>query len=333
MALEPVRVPPTPALRRWSDEHGFAPELVARWGEFYPDLGGLLAALARPSPTYLRVNGLRGDPEKTVEALHRKGFRLTRMPLPQSFRIDEAPFSAGATPEYLQGRYFLQDLSSQLAVSALEPKPGESIADLCAAPGGKTVAIADTMGDEGVIAAFEPDADRHQGLVSNLSRCGVAMAATYHRRAQDGEALSGRFDAVLLDAPCTGEGVIQRDPSRKLGQLQEYAACAKEQERLFETAAKLVRGGGRIVYSTCTLAPEENEAQVDAAIRDHGLVVEPLPAPLRNLRLEGKALVPGLTRAGPLRFDAAMERTAHALPHLHGCLGFYVARLRKEGSS
>lgn len=328
-ALEPIRVPPTPALRRWSAEHGFSPELVARWGEFYPDLPRLLEALSNPPASYLRLNGLRGDPASTLRRLEGKGFRLSPTPIKGCYRIDEAPFSAGATPEYLRGRYFLQDLSSQLAVMALEPRPGEAIADLCAAPGGKTIAIADEMRDDGVLVAFEPEPSRHRALVSNLARCGVSMASTQLRRGQEAAPLGPNFDAVLLDAPCTGEGVIQRDPSRKQGQLQEFAACAAEQESLFATASRILRPGGRIVYSTCTLAPEENEAQVDLAIRRLGLAVEPLPPALRDLRLEGEPLMPGLPRAGSTEFHASVSETAHALPHLHGCLGFYVARLRK----
>lgn len=330
---EPIRVPPTPALRRWSVERGFSPELVARWGEFYPDLQGLVEAMERKVPTFLRLNGLRGDPRETTNRMRAKGFTLEPGPLPGSVRLDGAPFSPGATTEYLLGRYFLQDLSSQLAPLALGAGPKDRVADLCAAPGGKTVAIADGMRNQGAIAAFEIDADRHQALVSNLARCGVVNCATWQKPAQAAAQLAAAFDAVLLDAPCTGEGVVARDPTRRQGQLQEYEACSREQEGLIDTAWRILRPGGVLVYATCTLAPEENELQVDAAVTSGRFRVEDLPRAVRDVRIGGQQLWPGLVAAGGRDLHPDLKRTAHALPHLHGTLGFYLARLRKEAAA
>ncbi|HEX9816984.1 MAG TPA: RsmB/NOP family class I SAM-dependent RNA methyltransferase [Candidatus Thermoplasmatota archaeon] len=330
--FEPIRIPPTPALRRWSSQNGFAPELVARWGEFYPDLQGLLRAMAQAPQTWLRLNGLRAPPEDTLRRMRERGMILEDGPLPQAAKVVETEFSAGATPEYLSGRYFLQDLSSQLAPTALDPQPGERIADLSAAPGGKTVAIADMMGDDGVIAAFEIDRARHQALTSNLARCGVTSAVSWAKPGQSAKDLGEQFDAVLLDAPCTGEGVVSRDPRRRMGQLQEYESCAREQASLLETAAAITRPGGRIVYATCTLAPEENELQVERAVKELGLVVEDLPQQLRDVKVGGQALFPGIQKLGTRELIPDVSKTLHALPHLHGILGFYVARLRKEAS-
>lgn len=330
LPAEPIRVPPTPALRRWSAEHGFSPELVARWGEFYPDLPGLLKAMVAEPKTWLRYNSLRGDPADTARRLRGRGVEIEPGPLPSSARVLASPFSVGATPEYLLGRYFLQDLSSQLAPLALDPRPGQRIADLSAAPGGKTVAIADLMHDDGVIASFEISPERHKALASNLARCGVTSCATWALAGERVRDLGMEFDAVLLDAPCTGEGVTARDPRRRTGQLREYAECARQQRSLLEAAAAVLRPGGRLVYATCTLAPEENELQVAHAASTLGLAIEDLPPAVREARLNGAALLPGLARAGPHELPAEVRRTAHALPHLHGCLGFFVARLRKE---
>ena len=332
LLTEPIRVPPTPALRRWSVDHGFSPELVARWGEFYPDLKGLVAAMQKPVPTYIRLNGLRGEPRDTVTRLRAKGFKVTAGPLPGSAMLEEAPFSPGATTEYLLGTYFLQDLSSQLAPLALLPKPGDRVADLCAAPGGKTVAMADQMRNKGAIAAFDPDVGRHQALVSNLARCGVINCAAWAKPGQSAAALEEAFDAVLLDAPCTGEGVVARDPTRKQGQLQEFAACSREQASLMDTAHGILRPGGVLVYATCTLAPEENELQVDAAVQSGRFRIEQLPEAVRDAKIQGQRLWPGMATVGGKDLHPDMKHTFHALPHQHGCLGFYVARLRKEAS-
>lgn len=330
--MEIQRIPPTPALRRWSEAHGFSPELVARWGEFYGDLPAMVSAMRKEPPSFLRMNPLRGDPAETRRRLEEKGVRLQESGIPLTWQIVEAPFSVGATEEYLTGRYFLQDVSSALAPLALEPRPREKIADLCAAPGGKTIGIAGLTHDDAAIFAFDANPDRVQALESNLHRCGVTSAAVYSASAQEAADLGIQFDRILLDAPCTGEGVIAKDAGRRQGQLQEYASCAVQQHELLGVASKMLRPGGVLVYSTCTLAPEENEAQVDAAIKEFGFRVETLPVALRELKIQGHPLAPGLLRAGPAAFDPSLKLTAHALPHPHGCMGFYIARLRKEAA-
>lgn len=327
-----IRVAPTPSVRRWSSDHGYNPELVARWAEFYPDLPALLRALDRPAKTFIRLNALRGDPQETVRRLEAKGVRLAPTALPAAWEVLETPFSVGATEEYLMGRYYVQDLSSLLASLALEPRRGERIADLAAAPGGKTVALADAVDNQAALFAFEPPGDRVRSLESNLHRCGVTCAAVCPWPGQEAPGLGVTFDRVLLDAPCTGEGVIQRDPNRRKGHLGEYEACASVQWELLDAAARVLKPGGRLVYSTCTLAPEENELQIQRALESGLYDVEDLPAALRKVRLGDAPLLPGLTQVGPLRLDPRVARTAHALPHPHGTLGFFVACLRRRAS-
>jgi len=278
------------------------------------------------------MNPLRGDPKETQRRLEEKGFRLEETGLPGTLTVLEAPFSAGATEEYLLGRYYLQDASSALAGFALEPRPGEAIADLCAAPGGKTIQIAGMTGDRAAIFAFDADPARARALESNLQRCGVQSAAVYPRPAQEAQAMGLQFDRILLDAPCTGEGVVQRDPGRRMGHLGEYEACARDQRELVDLAQRLLRPGGLLVYSTCTLAPEENELQVQRAVLESGFKAEPLPPLLRDLRLNGHALRPGLTRIAERDLHPSVALGAHALPFPHRTLGFFVARLRKEAS-
>lgn len=327
---EPIRVPPTPSMRRYAEQKGYSPEILARWNRFYDDVLGLVAAQERPPDTWIRMNPLAGDPDETLDRLERKGFRLTAGPLAQAWRVDEAPLSPGASHEYLLGRYQLQDLSTQLAVPALEPAPGERVLDLAAAPGGKTIQMAQAMDNEGVIHAFEIDPDRAQGLRSNLARCGVQNVVVHVRDGAGAVELPGTADRVLLDAPCTGEGVIRRDPTRKKGYLEEYAACARQQSALLRAGVEALRPGGVLVYATCTLAPEENEFQVNRALRDLPVRLEALPEAVSGLRLGGADLTPGLVDVDGHKLDPTLEQTAHTLPHRHGCLGFYLARLRKE---
>lgn len=329
-AVEPIRVQPSPALRQWSRRHGFSAELVARWGAFYGDLPALLKALETPPTSCLRLNPLRADPKTTRQRLEEKGFVLETTGVPLTLKIRESPFSAGATEEYLLGQYFLQDMSSALAPLALEPRKGETIGDFCAAPGGKTIQMASLVDDDAAIVAFEPEPSRTKSLRSNLSRCGVTSAAVLEAQGQSAGNLGFQFDRILLDAPCTGEGVISRDPRRRQGRVEEFAACAVEQHELLQAAAQSLRPGGTLVYSTCTLAPEENEFQVQAALETDGLVLEDLPTAVRDCRPQGNALVPGLTSIETRRLDSQISKSVHVLPHLHGSLGFYIARFRKE---
>jgi NOL1/NOP2/sun family putative RNA methylase len=327
--VEPLRVPAPPSLRRWADAHGYSSEILARWDAFYPDVIGLVDALEAPARRYIRLNPLKGRPDETLARLRAKGFELEPTPLAEAWEIRKEAMTPGATDEYLQGRYQLQDLSTQLAVMALEPEPGQRVFDLAAAPGGKTIQIAQAMRNTGSVHAFEIDAERAQALRSNLGRCGVVNTAVHVRQGEDARLL-GTADRVLVDAPCTGEGVIQRDPTRKRGQLEEYARCAQDQRSLLAAASDALEPDGILVYSTCTLAPEENEFQVAQALEELPLRLEPLPPAVADLRPGGHPLMPGLTHVAGHDLGSEVQATVHTLPHLHGCLGFFLARFRKE---
>jgi NOL1/NOP2/sun family putative RNA methylase len=329
--IEPIQVQAPPSLRQWAQARGYSHEVLARWDRFYPDVLGLVRALDQPAPRYIRTNPLQGPPDETIARLEAKGFKVTAAALEGAWRIQEEPFALGATEEYLMGLYQIMDLSTQLAVPALEPAPGETVVDLAAAPGGKTIHLAQAMENRGAIFAFDPDPERSRALRSNLARCGVRNTAVFVRPGQDAAAMGPVADRVLLDAPCTGEGVIQRDPTRKRIQMQEYEQCAALQGDLLAAATQVLKPGGILLYATCTLAPEENELQVERARDELGMVPEPVPAWMDDLRFGKNALTPGLTSVADMTLDPSMALGRHCLPHLHGCLGFYFARMRKEG--
>jgi tRNA (cytosine40_48-C5)-methyltransferase len=203
------------------------------------------------------------------------------------------------------------------------------VLDLAAAPVGKTIQIAQAMKNTGVIRAFDIDPTRSKAMRSNLGRCGVTNTIVHVAPGQDAARFEAWADRILLDAPCTGEGVIQRDPRRKRGSLTEYESCAKDQRELMDAAVKALKPGGVLVYSTCTLAPEENELQVQDALESHNLKLEPLPDPLAERAVGPQPLLAGLTRISQHELDPQIQLTRHALPHLNNCLGFYLARFRK----
>lgn len=325
--LEIQRVRPSPEVRAWSDRHGFSPELVSRWVTFHPRAQDLLRSLLAPTPRYMRVNTLHADPEGVAQSLADRGFALTRMPAPDPrlavFRVDEEPFAIASTPENLMGQLYVQDLASLTAPAALTPQPGDACLDMAAAPGGKTTAIVELTRDEAPVLAVDPSVQRAAALASNVRRLGMTSVAVKVAR---GEALEPRrrFDRILLDAPCTGEGVLPRDPHRRTGNLEEHASLYALQRRLMEQAAVLLEPGGVMVYSVCTFSPEECEGVVQYGVE---LGLEPEPLPFDSLA--GVPLEPPVSTVGPWRFDDSVRHARRVYPDRHGTLGFFVARLRR----
>lgn len=324
---EIVRLRPSPEVRSWCEKHGFSPELVERWVRFHPRPEALLESLLHPVPRYLRVNSLRQQASRVVPALEERGFSLVRVPAPSedfaTFRVQSEPFALASTPEHLMGDLYVQDLASLSAPAALRAEPGDAVLDMAAAPGGKTTAIAQLTGDRAPTLAVEPVPHRAAALSANLRRLGVTSVGVRLARGEE-LPLHHRFDRILLDAPCTGEGVLPRDANRRTGDLGEHAKLATLQRRLMDRAVQLLEPGGILVYSACTFSPEECEGVVQYAV-EAGLVPEPLPF----AELGGVPLDPALSSAGPLEFGESVRHARRAYPDRHNTLGFFVARLRR----
>jgi NOL1/NOP2/sun family putative RNA methylase len=304
--------------------YGYDEWLVSRFLQYVPDVEGFLEKMERPPRQYIRVNTLKTTREALRSRLAAKGFRLADTAIEEVLAVDGAPaLAAGATSEYMLGHYYIQDLSSCMAVDALDVHEGEegrlSVLDMAAAPGGKTTFIAQRMRNTGSIVALEPNARRARSMMFNIDRLGICNTCVCNVDGAKAAGL-GQFDRVLLDAPCSCEGVIAKDPSRKTSHSPEDVDfCAARQRELLRVAVQAARPGGIIVYSTCSFAPEENEAIVDMAVRELGVTVEPLP--------HGSS---GMESFGDLKFDrSAANNTRRFYPHLHDTTGFFVARLRK----
>lgn len=203
--------------------------------------------------------------------------------------LSEAPFSplcryageldrVGTLPSHHAGMFYSQEPSASSAVTALNPKPGEKILDLCAAPGGKSTQIAALLSGEGLLWSNEIVKNRANILLSNIERMGVKNAVVSSCHPQKlCEALTGFFDRVLVDAPCSGEGMFRRDPTAVAEWTPESpAACALRQRAILDSAAMAVREGGVLVYSTCTFSVEENEETAAAFLAAHP-EFEPVP--------------------------------------------------------
>ena len=246
-----------------------------------------LEASDKPRPLVVRVNTLKARRKDLAAALMKRGVRLDPL-APWSkvgLKIYESTVPIGATPEYLAGHYMLQSAASMCPVMALGPQPGDRVLDMSAAPGGKTTYLAQLMRNKGVVIANDLKPERQKATVANLHRLGVrnVVSCVYDGR-KLGAQMRNSFDRILLDAPCSGLGVISRDPSVKVQRtIPDVHRCAHLQKELLLAAIdalnhKSKKGGGFMVYSTCSIAVAENEevvnyllAKRDVKIVDAGL--------------------------------------------------------------
>jgi tRNA (cytosine40_48-C5)-methyltransferase len=304
---------------RLSEEYGYDEWLVSRFLEYVPDVRNFLSKMEKTPTQYIRVNTLKTRKVDLVKKLQSKGFELNDTALEEVLEVSKAPLRIGATTEYLLGHYYIQDLSSCITVEALDIAPDHLVLDLAAAPGGKTSFMAQRMNNSGAIIAFEPNGRRARSMSFNLARCGVYNACIFKTDAMRAGKLEMTFDRVLLDAPCSCEGVIAKDPTRKTSHTpRDVDYCSKIQGEMIECAVKTVKPGGILVYSTCSFAPEENEMVVDKLLQNnHNVTIEPIDY--------GSS---GLTRFGDFIFCDVVKNTRRLYPHLHDTTGFFIARLR-----
>jgi 16S rRNA (cytosine967-C5)-methyltransferase len=253
------------------------PSLLARFG---PALPAEMAALVVEAPLDLRVNLLKATRDDAQAALAAEGWEARPTPLsPWGLRIDgRRPVTTG--PAFQSGLLEIQDEGSQLIAAMVDARPGMRVVDWCAGAAGKTLALAGTMQNRGQITACDISASRLDGAVRRLRRAGVHNVERHLVIAGDkwAKRRAGSMDRVLVDAPCTGTGTWRRNPDGRLRlKPRDLQELIPKQAAILDTAQALVRIGGRLVYATCSLLVEENEAQVtDFLARHPGFSVVPL---------------------------------------------------------
>ena len=288
-----------------------------------------LKGYEQPLRRGLRVNTLLCSVEK-LQSL----FSLPLLPspfAPDAFYLD-APHKAGADPLHHAGAYYMQEPSASSAVTVLKPKPSEYILDLCAAPGGKSTQIAAALGGTGLLWSNEYVRSRAQVLLQNLERLGVRNAVVSNSdTAPLCEQLVGCFDAVLADVPCSGEGMFRKEEAA-LTQWSEALVeeCAVRAEGILHNASLAVRDGGRIVFSTCTFAPEENELQIARFLQAHpDFELLPCDVPFGRPALDAAALAPF---AADIPSDLPLSYCRRIFP-ADGGEGHFIALLQKRGNN
>ena len=283
----------------------------------------LLEANERPLTSAIRVNTLKIQPGELRNRLENKGFELQTIEwISYGFEVLKETYNLGSLHEYLQGYFYLQNVASMLPAIILDPKPGETVIDMCAAPGGKATHMAQIMNNKGSLILIERNSKRIPALEINLRRMGVLNSILLNLDAINLQKLNIEADGILLDAPCTGEGLIRQDKSRKKSKTQkDIEKLAGIQKKLLNSGLKVLKPGGTLLYSTCSIAPEENEFVINDVLQDR---LEYSIIPLNN-----RYGVSGLTRVlgKVLRKDLKLSQRLY--PHIHNTIGFFICLIKK----
>lgn len=282
-----------------------------------------------PHPPAFRVNTLRSNPTDVLAQLAQEGLQAQPVQWSETALTVEPEERERLTHSgpANRGELYVQSLSSQLAALLLQPQPGEQILDLAAAPGGKTSHLAALMRNQGWLSAVEPIRDRFFRLQANLKRLGVTIAHYYLTDGRTVARKTGpRFDRVLLDAPCSAESRFEltQPDSFQFWSRRKIRESARKQFGLIRSAWGALRPGGRLLYCTCTFAPEENEAIVAGLLEEQGETAQVIDLPDWLPHSQ-----PGLRSFGGAEFPADCERTRRILPsNTHDA--FYFALLEKQ---
>jgi 16S rRNA (cytosine967-C5)-methyltransferase len=288
----------------------------------------LAESLAQPAPLDLRVNDLNAKRADVQKELAKAGIPAVPTPYsPWGLRVDGKP-PLTKLDAFVRGAIEVQDEGSQLLALLLQPRRGEMVVDFCAGAGGKTLAIGAAMRSTGRLYAFDVSAHRLDALKPRLARSGLSNvhpAAIAHERDERIKRLAGKIDRVLVDAPCSGLGTLRRNPDLKWRQSpQAVQELVAKQNAILQSAARLLKPGGRLVYATCSILPEENEGIADAFTAAHSdFVAEDVGALLEQLKVQDAASLcsGGATNTGYLRL----------WPHLHQTDGFFAAVWTRKG--
>lgn len=309
-----------------AEKYGYLPYMIQRYFEFLDKNATikLLEANEKRINPWIRTNILKITIDKLIHRLQQKGFVIQKSDLiPYALEVQKEPLNLGALHEYLQGYYYIQQFASILPAEILRPTSKDTVIDMCAAPGGKSTHLAQLMQNKGKLILIDRNAKRIPALKLNIRRMGVKNSIIINSDATNLPQLSLQADKILLDAPCTGEGLIIQDPSRKTSKTpKDIGKMAKIQRRLLTAGLQSLREKGFLLYSTCSLAPEENE-----------LVINEVLNKLQNIKIvkiESKFGTPGFTKVFGRRLRPELKYAQRLFPHLHKSIGFFLCLLQKR---
>ncbi len=305
-------------------ERKFPEQFTDRYEAIIPDFELFLNVLVTPLKQSFRINTIKASKQEVLSQLS----DIKLIPIlwcDIAFRIQEK-INIGQLAEHKSGLMYSQEAVSMIPALILDPKPDEKILDITAAPGSKTTQIAAIMNNHGLIVANDVSRNRISALISNIERMGVMNTVVTSLPGQRiGYLAPDYFDKVLLDAPCSLEGTIRNTPE-VLSDWKEakIKRLSKLQKGLINSAYKSLKPGGILIYSTCTFAPEENEAVIDYLLRKYpDTSVEPI-------KLEDLKTRPSVLDWGDAHFDESIKNAIRIYPQDNDTEGFFVAKIRKS---
>ncbi len=278
----------------------------------------------------IRVNTLKISPEKLKKRLEERGWKLSEIKNhPEILRIESVlqPGELGKAKEHLLGYYYVQEITSMMPIIALNPNSEDIFLDCCASPGSKTTQSAALMGNKGTIIANDVKISRTAILSANLERQGVTNTImTRHDAIALAERLKKinlKFNKILVDAPCSGEGNIRVSPRTYLEWSENLLkSMSKKQKKIASSILNLLEDNGEMIYSTCTHAPEENEEVVQHLLDNNpNLEIQPITLPIKSR--------PGLTKWKDKKFDKALKLAHRIYHHDNDMEGFFLCKLKK----
>ena len=295
---------------------------LERYAPLVDDTDSFFAACERPLPSVVRVNTIKTDPERVRRALDDEEVSYEPVDWHDGLlRLPDA--SPGTNWPYFHGWLHGQEEVSAVPALALDPQPGEKVWDSCAAPGSKTTQLSAMMDDRGVVVGNDNNLGRLSSLRHNAERLGVTNLVVTK---QDGRNFSlkpfgfDEFDRAIVDAPCSCEGTIRKNPTTlEEWTLEHVHSVAAVQKGILSRAVQATKPGGAVVYSTCTFAPEENEAVVDHVLETEDCEVVDFDCPLDS--------VSGVAEWEGDSYDSSVTDTHRIYPHLNDTGGFYCAKL------
>ena len=276
----------------------------------------------------IRLNSLKTKSQYFKDWLKAKTIAFEEIPFNiNGFKIPDDSLPLSHTLNFFKGYFQYQGISSQIPALVLNPQPGETVLDMAAAPGSKSTQLAALMKNKGQLILNDAVRHRLQPLNANAQKAGlINQIISYLPAERFGNLFPNYFDKILLDAPCTALGTISSNPEIASWWSEEkLRKLTAVQHGLLVSACKSLKTGGELVYSTCSIAPEENEMAVQKIIDKYNMEILPVPD------MRGIQFLPGMAAYQDKKFHAKMHEAVRTAPHIHGLEGFFVCRLRKTG--
>ncbi|MGB3341224.1 MAG: RsmB/NOP family class I SAM-dependent RNA methyltransferase [bacterium] len=300
-------------------------ELFSRYRDIIPGFQDFMDHVRKPLLKSFRINTLKMKRDDILQFL--EDLKMKQLPFYDDGYVLQEKYPLGNHITHGLGLIYAQEIASMIPVIVLDPNPGEVVLDLCAAPGSKTTQIAQAMNNKGLLVVNEMNRKRMIGLIHNIKRCGLLNEAVISLRGQRiDRVLPDYFDCILIDAPCSAEGTIRKSKAVLYHWgVKNIERMAKIQKGLIISGFRALRPGGTMVYSTCTIAPEENEAVV-------AYLLHKFPeADLMPISIPHFKSRPGITRWQNESFDKRLIHGARILPQDNDTAPFFIAKITKMG--